>query len=274
MSRGRTVVLHRLTTYTREAITEPVRRWIAGGPAARSEIDPTASHVQQFQNGGGSTWQISPDGQRDENKRDILWSGFGTPTAHDPITYGYRWNPDLVRPVMDGGGRRVRLPEYFVIEQVEGWKPRWKAVASDDVPRGAGLHSRRFDTPHERGEGAYVTPDAPDSPFRSPGPVAGPFETTLGDGSTVTYAWYRFADQPAMLNADLTTAEREEAQRRVELMHREWTRDREYLAPPTTGALASLDPALIVTPPPGLEVGYVPIALRQERMGEQRRTPR
>lgn len=271
---GRTVVLHRLTTYTRDALTEPVRRWFAGGPAARSEIDPSASHVQQFRDGGGSTWQISPDGQRDENKRDILWSGFGTPTAHDPITYGYRWNPDLVRPVMDGGGRRVRLPEYFVIEQVEGWKPRWKAVASDDVPRGAGLHSRRFDTPRERGEGAYVTPDAPDSPFRSPGPVAGPFETTLGDGSAVTYAWYRFADQPAMLNADLTTAEREEAQRRVELMHREWTRDREYLAPPTTGALASLDPALIVTPPPGLEVGYVPIALRQERREERRRTPR
>jgi len=81
----------------------------------------------------------------------------------------------------------------------------------------------------------------------------------------VTYAWYRFADQPAMLNADLTDAEREEAQRRVELMHRAWTKDRTYLAPPTTGTLASLDPALIVTPPAGFEIGYVPIALRQER---------
>jgi hypothetical protein len=29
------------------------------------------------------------------------------------------------------------------------------------------------------------------------------------------------------------------------------------------GKLAELDPALIVTPPPGLEAGYVPIATRQ-----------
>jgi hypothetical protein len=36
------------------------------------------------------------------------------------------------------------------------------------------------------------------------------------------------------------------------------------LAPPASGKLAELDPALIVTPPPGLEVGYVPIITRQE----------
>ena len=58
--------------------------------------------------------------------------------------------------------------------------------------------------------------------------------------------------------------EREEMQRRVELLHRHWTRDREYLAPPESGQLADLDPALIVTPPEGLEVGYVPIVTRQE----------
>jgi hypothetical protein len=37
-----------------------------------------------------------------------------------------------------------------------------------------------------------------------------------------------------------------------------------YLAPPAVGKLAELDPALIVTPPPGMEAGYVPIATRQE----------
>jgi hypothetical protein len=29
------------------------------------------------------------------------------------------------------------------------------------------------------------------------------------------------------------------------------------------GTLADLDPALLVTPPPGLEIGYVPIVTRQ-----------
>ena len=73
-----------------------------------------------------------------------------------------------------------------------------------------------------------------------------------------------------MMMAGLTDAEREEAQRRVELIHRNWSRDREYIAPPTTGSLASLDPALIVTPPAGLEVGHVPIAIKQERRPKKR----
>jgi len=51
---------------------------------------------------------------------------------------------------------------------------------------------------------------------------------------------------------------------KVEKLHRVWTKDREYLAPPTVGTLAELDPAQIVQPPEGLEIGYVPIATRQE----------
>lgn len=266
---GRTVVLHRLTTYTPEALTEPVRRWFAGGAAACGAIDPAASHVQQFIDGGGSTWQIAPEGTHDDEKHDIIWSIFGTPTAHDPMTFGYRWNRTIVRPVDDDAGSRVRLPEYFRLDETEGKPRNWVPVAPTEVPVETGLHALRFETPREEGDGAYVTPEGPESPFRSPGPVAGPFEITLGDGSTVTYAWYRFADQPAMLHADLSPAQRDVVQRRVEMLHRAWTRDQTYLAPPTTGSLASIDPALIVEPPPGLEIGYVPIALRQERRSER-----
>jgi hypothetical protein len=78
---------------------------------------------------------------------------------------------------------------------------------------------------------------------------------------------FKFADQPAMLNADLTPEEREVVQRRVEMLHRAWTKDRNYLAPPDVGTLASLDPALILTPPRGMKAGYVPIATRQELAG-------
>jgi hypothetical protein len=94
--------------------------------------------------------------------------------------------------------------------------------------------------------------------------VAGPFKAHVGDGTVVTYYWYRFADQPALLNAGLTDAERERMQARAEKLHRAWTKGREYLPPPTVGKLADVDPALIVTPPKGLEAGYVPIATRQE----------
>ncbi len=46
-------------------------------------------------------------------------------------------------------------------------------------------------------------------------------------------------------------------------MCRERRPEREYLPPPGIGSLAELDPAQMVTPPNGLEVGYVPIPVRQ-----------
>lgn len=268
---GRTVVLHRLTVYGPEALTEPVRGWFSGGAAASGRIDPEAAHVQRFGEGGGSTWRIFPDGQERDDRRELDWGQFGTPIAHDAFTFGYEWDRDFVHRVEDGAGARVRLPEYYRLEQNEGTRMRWTPVKEAEVPLSTGLQAGRFAAPRAPDPGAYVTPDAPESPFWSPGPMAGPFEVTLGDGSVVTYAWYRFADQPAMLNADLSPGAREEAQRRVEMLHRAWKKDGTYLPPPTTGKLAALDPALIVTPPDGLEVGYVPIVLRQEpgrRTGE------
>jgi hypothetical protein len=66
-----------------------------------------------------------------------------------------------------------------------------------------------------------------------------------------------------LLNASLSSKEREEMQRRAELLHRFWTKEREYLPPPMSGTLAYLDPALIVKPPKGMEIGYVPIVTQQ-----------
>ena len=66
-----------------------------------------------------------------------------------------------------------------------------------------------------------------------------------------------------MLNADLTDQEREALQARVEKLHRNWAKDRNCLPPPMVGKLAEIDPALIVTPPPGLEAGHVPILTLQ-----------
>ena len=49
----------------------------------------------------------------------------------------------------------------------------------------------------------------------------------------------------------------------VAKIHATWPIDRDYMAPPSRGTLATLDPALLVTPPKGLEVGYVPIVTHQ-----------
>lgn len=56
-----------------------------------------------------------------------------------------------------------------------------------------------------------------------------------------------------------------ELQSIIEKIQKNWTIDKDYMPAPRDGKpLVSLDPALIVTPPAGLEVGYVPIVTRQE----------
>ena len=91
----------------------------------------------------------------------------------------------------------------------------------------------------------------------------------LGDGSRVTYRWYRFVDQPSFQQYrrppySWSEEKCEALQAFVEELHRHWPSDRDYMAPPTAGELVRFDPALFVTPPKGKEVGYVPIVTRQE----------
>jgi hypothetical protein len=260
---GNTIVLHRLTSYNKQALWDAVKAWFKGGAPASGVINPAGAYVQNFRGNGGSTWKIYAEGAPKEKKIPLAWSSFATPITPDPTTYGYQWNDSLVKRSNSSEGAKVTLPEYFHLIN-DGKKSQWVVVAPTEALAQSGLADVHFERPQEEPQQPYDTPEAPDSSFKKPGPAAGPFRARLGDGSVVTYYWYRFADQPALLNADLTKAEREQMQVKVEKLHRAWTKDRDYLAPPTVGKLVDLDPAQIVTPPKGLEVGYVPIATRQE----------
>jgi hypothetical protein len=98
----------------------------------------------------------------------------------------------------------------------------------------------------------------------TPGPASKPINVVLADGSTVTYCWYRFIDQPSLQQFHWSTAEKERLQAFVEKIQHEWLINKNYMQPPKEGELVSLDPALIVKPPHGLEVGYVPIVIGQK----------
>jgi hypothetical protein len=257
------VVVHRITSYSKQALWDAVKAWFEGGPPASGAIDPAAACLHSFKGGGGATWKIyTPAVPRDKQAR-VVWKAFATPTALDSNTFGYRWNYQLVSRNDSKDGPLATLPEYYHLVTNQNQKTEWVAAREEDVPAETGLVQFRFQRPREDRPQPYVTPDNPRSCWKKPGPVAGPFQAHLGDGSVVTYYWYRFADQPALLNADLTEQERESVQTRVEKLHRNWKKDREYLPPPTIGKLADLDPALIVSPPPGLEAGYVPIVTQQ-----------
>lgn len=255
-------LIHRSTAYTKDALWTSVESWFRGGAAVPGRVSDGASAVHAFSSGGYATWKIHLPGADHNASAEVDWASYATPIALSSMTYGYRWNASLMGP-SDGSGSLVTLPEYYRLTKLANGKERWVVVPSADVPAETGLLEAKFPTP-KRTSDPYITPDATDSSWKSPGPVAGPFKRILGDGSEVTYYWYRFADQPALLNADLSKAERDALQSRVERIHRGWKPDRDYLAPNTVGRLASIDPALLVNPPKGFEAGYVPIVTKQE----------
>ena len=260
--KGESAVVHRITAYTKKALWDAVEAWFEGGPPASGAIDPQASVVHSPTGQGWASWRIYNRATPDEERARIAWDSFAYPAAFDATTFGYQWNDELVTEKETKDGLLVTLPEYYRLEK-DGDQTRWVVVQPRDVPAETGLAQVSFSSTAGRPSEPYVTPDDPDSCWKKPGPVAGPFQAHPGDGSVVTYYWYRFADQPALLNADLTDQEREDMQRRVEKLHRHWKMDRDYLAPPAFGKLAEIDPALVITPPQGLEVGYVPIVTRQ-----------
>lgn len=262
---GESPVVHRVMSYQRKALWDAVKTWFEGGPEANGAIDASAAVVHSFAPGGRATWKIYTPEVPSKSRVPVDWTAFAKPAVLEPDTFGYRWTGPQVRNRSSEQRPRMTLPEFYRLSTNAQQRAQWIAVAPEDVPPETGLVRSRFTRPREDPPGPYVTPDDPDSPWKKPGPVAGPFQAHLGDGSIVTYAWYRFADQPALLNADLTPQERENLQTRAEWIHRTWKKEREYLPPPRSGRLADLDPALIVTPPAGLEIGHVPIVTRQER---------
>ncbi len=260
-----TVLVHAITSYRRDALWDAVDTWFDGGPAASGRVDPGAAQRHRIPGHGWSTWQFHPEnGATDEDKRKLDWASFAQPAALDEFTFGYRWSEEWVEAPKKKDPPLFTLPDHYELpaeKAGEEGQAQWAPRQARKVAARRELAKAGFGRPEGYRAEAYVTPE--DGCWSSPGPAAGPFTAVLGDGSTITYSWYRFADQPALQNADLSDAEREELQRRVELLHRAWTKEREYLPPPSRGELASLDPALLVTPPPGLEIGYVPICTRQ-----------
>lgn len=253
---GDAPLIHRITAYTKAALWDQVDRWFRGGPSAPGKVDPAASSLHTFKGGGYSTWKIYIPGTERDSAPEVDWAAYANPVAVDQHTYGIRWNREMFGTAQHPSV--LTLPEYYRLTKPAKGKARWVAVKPSDVPEATGLRTAQFPAP-KRPKDPYVTPDT----WKTPAPAAGPFKRTLGDGSEITYSWYRFADQPALQNADFTANERMAIQKRVEQLHRTWTKDRNYLPANTIGRLASIDPALIVKPPKGLEVGYVPIVTRQ-----------
>jgi hypothetical protein len=245
---GQTVLMHDLRVYSKAALWDEVAAWASGGPTPSGAFNPKGAFLPNVK---ANPLALTQNGKA--IKGLDRWVSTNSPDAH---TFGLRWLPSALT-AWKSGVRKGCFPDYF---KEEG--QTLEAIDIGTVPDATGLASARFPSadqtqsylPSENGAGVWT----------HPGPKAGPFKAMLVDGSIVTYYWYRFIDQPSLPNAGLGDGEKAKLQALVEKIQRSWTLEKQYMPAPHQGELASLDPALIVKPPKGLEAGYVPIAVRQD----------
>jgi len=242
---GRTLLVQDVTYYSKAALYDAFKAWRDGGPACSGRFNekgawmsPLTTRTPRFDQGG--------------KKITGADKVFNTKVFESNI-WGLEW--------YDGTKNAMgRFPRYFKHAGDER-----VAVSAADVPAETHLQAQEFKRA-DRGE-PYTSPAG--GAWGKPGPVRGPFRVDLADGSTVTYSWYRFVDQPSFQQYGWSEDKKAKLQAFVEKIHALWSIDRDYMAPLRRGTLVTLDPALLVTPPKGLEVGYVPIVIRQEAAGVQ-----
>lgn len=149
------------------------------------------------------------------------------------------------------------LPEYFIKNG-----NTWTSIVSSEVPTSTLLHALSF-TPLKKSNVISLPTDS-NSKWSSKNWAAGPFKTKLSDGSTITYVWYKFINQPAISKLNIDLESKLKLQQLIEKFHRQYGTNGLTFAEPSRGNLVKIDSSLIVIPPLGMEAGYVPIAIGQE----------
>jgi hypothetical protein len=242
---GRSLLVQDVIYYSKAALYDAFKTWREGGPACSGRFD---------ERGAWKATLTTRTPRFDQERKEIteVTKVFDTKTfgAH---AWGLQWNDGTT----NGMGH---FPQYF-----KRVGDKRLAVPAADVPPETGLLDKEFKL---AGRGTpYTSPDG--GAWTHPGPARGPFTVTLADGSLVTYSWYRFVDQPSFQQYQWSEEKKAKLQSFIEKIHASWPIDRDYMAPPGQGTLAKLDPALLVAPPAGLDVGYVPIVIRQEDAGRR-----
>ena len=237
---GRTLLVQDVTYYSKAALYDAFKAWRDGGPPCSGRFDAKGAWTSALTT---RTPRFDQDGKKISGVDKV----FNTKVFEDNV-WGLEW--------FNGAKNAMgRFPQYFKHAGEERI-----AVSAAEVPAETRLQAREF---KRAGQGQPYTSPA-EGAWAKPGPARGPFTVNLADGSTVTYCWYRFVDQPSFQQYAWSEEKKAKLQAFVEKIHVHWPIDRDYMAPLRRGSLAALDPALLVTPPKGLEAGYVPIVVHQE----------
>jgi len=238
-NQGRSFLVQDVTYYSKAALYDAFKAWRNSGPACAGRFDPKGAWKSTLTT---RSTRYDQAGKKMTGVERV----FDTRVFEGNV-WGLEWFNSDISP-------KGLFPQYFKHVGEER-----VAVAAADVPAETQLLTQEFKLA-EPGE-PYTSPDT--GAWSQPGPKRGPFTVKLADGSLGTYSWYRFVDQPSFQQYDWSEEKKAALQALVEKIHTHWPIDRDYMAPPSRGALVTLDPALLVTPPKGLEVGYVPIITHQ-----------
>ncbi len=259
-----TVTLQNVRSYHKGALWNDVNSWFNGGPTPSGTFNNQAAYEHLTNFGWNpilhSSVSIGLITINEHSRPKINMQSLVRGIDSHPHTFRYEWFSDLVRRE----GNYYILPNYYRLDSTGGSEPTWTAIPESAVPSSTGLVEHEFEADPPPNTSPRETPHTTNPDWANPGPAAGPFTIVLGDNTRVTYYWYRFIDQPAVTNAGYSSSQRQKLQQKIELIHRHWPINRNYMAPPEFGNLASIDPGSIVSPPAGLEIGYVPIVTHQE----------
>jgi hypothetical protein len=246
---GHSVIVHSITDYTKDAFFNVVGDWF------EYSVDPLTTEFNYTETLPKDC--LNEQFEIEHGMEDKRFTGLDdTVEAHildDNCSLAMKWNQTP-----------GEFPQYFIEENEEirvATRQEVVSVTSEqDTAVGLELFDAEFPsvTPGSRGEFDLYNSGCWDDSLSVGDPVA-----YMSDGSEIHYSWFKFIDQPTIRCSNLSQEEKDELQRRVELIHANWDTTANYIAPPTIGELARFDNAALVTPPPGFEVGYVPIIRRQ-----------
>lgn len=236
---NKTVLVRDLAYYSQDAIYDDILNWKNGSasiPSGTFNINGV-----YLPNMFTSPVSYSQDGEVINGINEMV-----QPTIFSDQSFGLIWDDR-------GNDPMAKFPRYFRDDGATR-----TAITEAEIPPGSELLNASFATPNTS---QFVYEAEMVGAWDNP--ASDPYNVELVDRSILTYRWYRFIDQPVFRQYNWTVKERNELQLLVEQMHQNWTIEQEYMHPLSEGELVSFDSNLIVTPPPGLEYGYVPIVTRQ-----------
>jgi len=235
---GETLLMQDLTYYSKDAVFNQFEHWKNTTQVATTLFNENGIERPLL---GGTFSEFDIDNLPQHGIEEVA-----TPTIFDDNSFGLKWHI----PAKNGMGL---YPKYF---KKEG--KMLHALEAQNVPDETHLKTTELPITNLNPETYEVNIDGLFADH-----AMGPYTTTLNDCSKVTYYWYKFIDQPSIKKFNLSTQEKQELQQMVEKVHKNWRHTDEYLTPPSKGTLVSFDDGLIVEPPKGLEIGYVPIVVKQ-----------